>query len=172
MEVVAKKILCLKVDSAHIENSSTQNYQDIAVEIVCFFFLSNIEYKYQIQIQTQVSKTNTNANTNIRTLLENLANLDSTSSPFFSASSSTAALFFQFSLAWSPDLCLSGGILSTIYPQVKFTCHKYFSPRFIANMGNAIVTAFGTASSSATLPVTINALEEKNKVDSRISRLL
>ena len=47
-----------------------------------------------------------------------------------------------------------------------------FSPRFIANMGNAIVTAFGTASSSATLPVTINALEEKNKVDSRISRLL
>ena len=42
--------------------------------------------------------------------------------------------------------------------------------RFIANMGNAIVTAFGTASSSATLPVTINALEEKNKVDSRISR--
>ena len=37
-------------------------------------------------------------------------------------------------------------------------------------MGNAIVTAFGTASSSATLPVTINALEEKNKVDSRISR--
>ena len=39
-------------------------------------------------------------------------------------------------------------------------------------MGNAIVTAFGTASSSATLPVTINALEEKNKVDSRISRLV
>ena len=39
-------------------------------------------------------------------------------------------------------------------------------------MGNAIVTAFGTASSSATLPVTINALEEKNKVDSRIARLL
>jgi len=44
--------------------------------------------------------------------------------------------------------------------------------RFIANMGNAIVTAFGTASSSATLPVTINALEEKNKVDSRISRFV
>ena len=99
MEVVAKKILCLKVDSAHIENSSTQNYQDIAVELVCFFFLSNIEYKYQIQIQTHISKTNTNANTNIRMLLENLPNSDSTSSPFFSASSSTAALFFQFSLA-------------------------------------------------------------------------
>merc|ERR1719192_1029286 len=44
--------------------------------------------------------------------------------------------------------------------------------RFIANMGNAIVTAFGTASSSATLPVTINALEEKNKIDSRVSRFV
>jgi len=44
--------------------------------------------------------------------------------------------------------------------------------RFIANMGNAIVTAFGTASSSATLPVTINSLEEKNGVDSRIARFV
>merc|ERR1712130_915109 len=43
---------------------------------------------------------------------------------------------------------------------------------FIANMGNAIVTAFGTASSSATLPVTINCLEEKNGVDPRISRFV
>jgi solute carrier family 1 (high affinity glutamate transporter) protein 1/solute carrier family 1 (high affinity glutamate transporter) protein 3 len=31
-------------------------------------------------------------------------------------------------------------------------------------MGNAIVTAFGTASSSASLPVTIQSLEERNKV--------
>merc|ERR1719500_666538 len=44
--------------------------------------------------------------------------------------------------------------------------------KFIGKMGPAIVTAFGTASSSATLPVTINALEEKNKVDSRISRFV
>lgn len=42
--------------------------------------------------------------------------------------------------------------------------------RFVANMGNALVTAFGTASSSATLPVTINSLEVKNNVDPRISR--
>ena len=42
--------------------------------------------------------------------------------------------------------------------------------KFIANMTNAITTAFGTASSSATLPVTISLLEEKNKVDPRICR--
>jgi hypothetical protein len=37
-------------------------------------------------------------------------------------------------------------------------------------MGNALVTAFGTASSSASLPVTINSLEQKNHIDPRISR--
>ena len=42
--------------------------------------------------------------------------------------------------------------------------------RFVANMGNALVTAFGTASSSASLPVTINSLETKNNIDPRISR--
>jgi len=44
--------------------------------------------------------------------------------------------------------------------------------RFIANMTNAFTTAFGTASSSATLPVTMNLLEEKNGVDQRISRFV
>jgi len=44
--------------------------------------------------------------------------------------------------------------------------------KFLSNMGNAYVTAFGTASSSATLPVTINSLEEKNGVDPRIARFV
>lgn len=44
--------------------------------------------------------------------------------------------------------------------------------RFILNMTNAFTTAFGTASSSATLPVTMNLLEEKNGVDQRISRFV
>jgi len=44
--------------------------------------------------------------------------------------------------------------------------------RFIANMGNPLVTAFGTASSSATLPVTISAMEKKNKVDPKIARFV
>ncbi len=39
-------------------------------------------------------------------------------------------------------------------------------------MGNALATAFGTASSSATLPVTIDALERKNEVDPRITRFI
>ena len=39
-------------------------------------------------------------------------------------------------------------------------------------MTNVFTTAFGTASSSATLPVTINSLEEKNGVDPRISRFV
>lgn len=43
---------------------------------------------------------------------------------------------------------------------------------FIGGMGQAICTAFGTASSSATLPVTIQCLEEKNQIDSRISRFM
>ncbi|XP_056634010.1 excitatory amino acid transporter 1-like [Diorhabda sublineata] len=41
---------------------------------------------------------------------------------------------------------------------------------FILNMSQAVVTAFGTASSSATLPLTIRCLEEKNGVDRRVAR--
>ena len=44
--------------------------------------------------------------------------------------------------------------------------------RFILNMANAITTAFGTGSSSATLPVTINLLETKNHVDPRVCRFV
>jgi len=44
--------------------------------------------------------------------------------------------------------------------------------RFIANMTNAFTTAFGTGSSSATLPVTIGLLENKNKVDPRVCRFV
>ena len=44
--------------------------------------------------------------------------------------------------------------------------------RFMKNMFGAITTAWGTASSSATLPVTMNCLEEKNGVDPKISRFV
>ena len=44
--------------------------------------------------------------------------------------------------------------------------------RFIMNMGNALTTAFGTASSSATLPVTMDSLEQKNGVDPRVSKFV
>ena len=39
-------------------------------------------------------------------------------------------------------------------------------------MGNALTTAFGTASSAATLPVTIESLEQKNGVDPLVSRFV
>jgi len=44
--------------------------------------------------------------------------------------------------------------------------------RFVANIVQPLATAFGTSSSSATLPLTIAALEEKNHIDSRITRFV
>uniref|UniRef100_A0A182TR72 Amino acid transporter n=1 Tax=Anopheles melas TaxID=34690 RepID=A0A182TR72_9DIPT len=44
--------------------------------------------------------------------------------------------------------------------------------KFIANMGQALATAFGTSSSSASLPVTMQCLEEKNNIDPRVSRFV
>ena len=46
-----------------------------------------------------------------------------------------------------------------------FTKRKPF--RYFINMGQALATAFTTASSSATLPITMDCVEEKNKVDER-----
>jgi len=57
-----------------------------------------------------------------------------------------------------------------VLPIVYTVCTRRLPFRFIANMTNAFTTAFGTASSSATLPVTINLLEEKNGVDPRVAR--
>ena len=39
--------------------------------------------------------------------------------------------------------------------------------RYFLNMGEALTTAFTTASSSATLPITMEAVEEKNNIDKR-----
>lgn len=44
--------------------------------------------------------------------------------------------------------------------------------RFLANMSQAYITAFATASSSGTLPVTFQCLEEKNKIDMRVTRFV
>ena len=59
-----------------------------------------------------------------------------------------------------------------VLPIIYTVCTRKLPFRFIANMTNAFTTAFGTASSSATLPVTMNLLEEKNGVDQRISRYI
>jgi len=44
--------------------------------------------------------------------------------------------------------------------------------RFIANISQPLATAFGTSSSSAALPLTIAALEEKNNIDPRVARFV
>lgn len=43
---------------------------------------------------------------------------------------------------------------------------------FVVNLFEALITAFGTASSSATLPVTLRCLEDKNGVDKRVARFV
>ncbi|XP_022103382.1 excitatory amino acid transporter 3-like [Acanthaster planci] len=44
--------------------------------------------------------------------------------------------------------------------------------KYLMKLSHALVTALGTSSSSATLPVTTRCLEEKNNVDSRVVRFM
>lgn len=72
-------------------------------------------------------------------------------------------------------LTVSGGILihgALILPVIYYLFTKQNPFVFMLNMGQAIGTAFGTASSSATLPVSIQCLEENNKVDSNVARFM
>jgi Na+/H+-dicarboxylate symporter len=72
-------------------------------------------------------------------------------------------------------LTVSGGIIFhgfVILPTIFFFLTRKNPIKFIGNMAQAIATAFGTSSSSATLPVTMECLEDKNKVDERVSRFV
>ncbi|XP_046454395.1 excitatory amino acid transporter 3-like isoform X3 [Daphnia pulex] len=44
--------------------------------------------------------------------------------------------------------------------------------RYVGNLSEALATAFATSSSSATLPVALKCLEEKNQVDPRVTRFV
>ncbi|RZF44794.1 hypothetical protein LSTR_LSTR000746 [Laodelphax striatellus] len=59
-----------------------------------------------------------------------------------------------------------------LLPTFFFLITRRLPFAFIGNMSQAIVTAFGTASSSATLPVSMHCVEEKNDVDPRVSRFI
>lgn len=72
-------------------------------------------------------------------------------------------------------LTVSGGIIFhgfVILPTIFFFLTRKNPLKFTGNMAQAIATAFGTSSSSATLPVTMECLEVKNKVDERVSRFV
>jgi len=66
-------------------------------------------------------------------------------------------------------ISIQGGI---VLPLIYSIITRSLPFTFIANMGPALATAFGTASSSATLPVTINNLERANKIDPLVARFV
>ncbi|KRT78732.1 hypothetical protein AMK59_8066, partial [Oryctes borbonicus] len=57
-----------------------------------------------------------------------------------------------------------------VLPTIYFVMTRKNPIPYISNLGQALATAFGTSSSSATLPVAIKCLEEKSRIDSRIVR--
>lgn len=59
-----------------------------------------------------------------------------------------------------------------VLPGIYFVLTKRNPYSYIGNMAEALVTAFGTSSSSATLPLAISCLEEKNGIDSRVTRFV
>lgn len=59
-----------------------------------------------------------------------------------------------------------------VLPGIYFVLTKKNPYIFIANMAKALVTAFGTSSSSATLPLSMGCLEDKNGIDPRITRFV
>ena len=59
-----------------------------------------------------------------------------------------------------------------ILPLLLFLITRINSFKFIRGMSQALVTAFGTGSSSATLPITYRCVEENNHIDPRVSRFV
>ncbi|CAK9298630.1 unnamed protein product [Gordionus sp. m RMFG-2023] len=59
-----------------------------------------------------------------------------------------------------------------ILPFIYFLITRKNPFVFARNMNQALLTAFGTASSAATLPITMKCVETKNNVDTRVSRFV
>ncbi|KAI3389707.1 hypothetical protein SNEBB_008122 [Seison nebaliae] len=57
-------------------------------------------------------------------------------------------------------------------PLIYFACTRKNPVKFLKSMLSAVLTALGTSSSAATLPVTFDCLENKNKLDPRVTRFV
>lgn len=73
------------------------------------------------------------------------------------------------SLAWYSFTVIFGLLIhaTIILPLILKMFGKRSPFQYFKNMGQALTTAFTTASSSATLPITMECIEEKNKIDKR-----
>ncbi len=83
-----------------------------------------------------------------------------------------AALVGQLGLYFVTVL---GGIMFhgfVVLPILYFLAIRRNPFVLVKNMGQAIATAFGTSSSSATLPVTIRCMEEFHGIDNRVTRFI
>ena len=65
-------------------------------------------------------------------------------------------------------IVIHAGLLSLIYGIFI----RSWPFKFVKNLGSALATAFATRSSAAAMPLTLNALETKNKIDNRITRFI
>lgn len=78
------------------------------------------------------------------------------------------------SLALYIGTCITGLIIHSfvVYPLLYFLLTRKNPLKFFSGMIEPAVTAFGTSSSAATLPVTIACMEKNNKISPKIARFV